>query len=90
MIYFRAAKDGRTNPLVYILICSFTGSLTVISSKALGIAIKLTAEGDNQFTQVGTYFFLVTVAGCILIQMNYFNKVAYHLFYQKEGHKTHS
>lgn len=75
LIYVRAPLDGRSNPLIYILICSFTGSLTVISSKALGIAIKLTVEGQNQFTQVGTYFFIVVVAGCILVQMNFFNKV---------------
>ncbi|XP_017185871.2 probable magnesium transporter NIPA6 isoform X2 [Malus domestica] len=36
---------GQTNILVYLGICSLMGSLTVVSIKAIGIAIKLTLEG---------------------------------------------
>ncbi|TFY59110.1 hypothetical protein EVJ58_g5988 [Rhodofomes roseus] len=42
--------------------------------KGFGVAVKLTFAGNNQFTHVSTYVFGITVAGCILVQMNYFNK----------------
>ncbi|KZV33070.1 hypothetical protein F511_03336 [Dorcoceras hygrometricum] len=39
---------GQTNVMVYIGVCSIIGSLTVMSIKAIGIAIKLTLEGSSQ------------------------------------------
>lgn len=42
--------------------------------KAFGIAIKLTFAGVNQFVHLSTYIFAVVAIGCILVQMNYFNK----------------
>ncbi|KAG5371942.1 putative magnesium transporter NIPA1 [Yarrowia sp. C11] len=74
MIYKVAPRLGRTNPMVYISICSSVGSISVMSIKAFGIALKLTLEGNNQFTHASTYLFLMVVAVCILTQMNYFNK----------------
>jgi hypothetical protein len=65
---------GKTNPLIYISICSLIGSITVIACKALGIALKLTFEGSNQFIYFSTYLFIFIVAVCIMVQMNYFNK----------------
>ncbi|XP_062177588.1 probable magnesium transporter NIPA6 isoform X2 [Alnus glutinosa] len=38
-------RYGQTNMLIYLGICSLMGSLTVVSIKAIGIAIKLTLEG---------------------------------------------
>jgi drug/metabolite transporter (DMT)-like permease len=73
LICYVAPKHGRTNPLVYIAICSLVGSITVISCKALGIALKLTGEGNNQFVHLSTYVFILIVAVCIVTQMNYFN-----------------
>ena len=49
----------------------------VMSVKALGIALKLTFEGTNQLLYPETWFFAVVVMTCILMQMNYLNKVAY-------------
>ena len=46
-----------------------------MSVKALGIAIKLTFEGENQFTYWETWLFLMVVVTCIVTQMNYLNKV---------------
>ena len=74
MIYFVVPKYGRTNPIVYISICSLVGSISVMAIKGFGVAVKLTLAGNNQFTLVSTYVFGITVAGCILVQMNYFNK----------------
>ena len=49
----------------------------VMSVKALGIALKLTFEGTNQLLYPETWFFAVVVMTCILMQMNYLNKVSY-------------
>ena len=40
-----------------------------MSCKALGIALKLTAEGDNQLLYPQTYVFLVVVAACVITQV---------------------
>ena len=55
-----AREHGSSNVLVYIGICSLMGSLSVMSVKALGIALKLTfVEGDNQFVYKETGFCVV-------------------------------
>jgi hypothetical protein len=74
MIYKISPKYGKKNPLVYISICSTIGSLTVLSCKAFGIAVKLTFAGQNQFIYPSTYVFIIVTAVCILTQLNYFNK----------------
>ncbi|KAL4766529.1 DUF803 domain membrane protein [Aspergillus foveolatus] len=74
MIYRVAPVYGKRNPLIYISICSTVGSVSVMSVKAFGIALKLTLGGHNQFTHASTYVFLIVTAFCILTQMNYFNK----------------
>jgi len=74
MIYRVAPKYGKKNPLIYLSICSTVGSVSVMSVKAFGIAVKLTLAGNNQFTHPSTYVFIILTAVCILTQMNYFNK----------------
>ncbi|CCM01192.1 uncharacterized protein FIBRA_03240 [Fibroporia radiculosa] len=74
MIYAVVPKYGRSNPLVYISICSLVGSVSVMAIKGFGVAVKLTFAGNNQFTHMSTYVFGIVVVGCILVQMNYFNK----------------
>lgn len=74
MIYRVAPVYGRKNPLIYISICSTVGSVSVMSVKAFGIALKLSLGGSNQFTHASTYVFLIVTGFCILTQMNYFNK----------------
>ncbi|CAN6639297.1 hypothetical protein TRVA0_017S01750 [Trichomonascus vanleenenianus] len=74
MIYKVAPVYGRKNPMVYISICSFVGSVSVMSIKGFGIAVKLTFAGNNQFTHPSTYVFAIVVGLCIVTQMNYFNK----------------
>ncbi|CAN8276687.1 unnamed protein product [Cochlearia groenlandica] len=65
---------GQTNVLVYIGICSLMGSLTVMSIKAVGIAIKLTFEGINQIWYPETWFFVMVATICVVMQMIYLNK----------------
>ena len=42
--------------------------------KGFGVAVKLTFGGNNQFTHPSTYAFGIVVVGCIVVQMNFFNK----------------
>ncbi|XP_057783189.1 probable magnesium transporter NIPA6 isoform X1 [Salvia miltiorrhiza] len=65
---------GQTNILVYLGICSLMGALTVVSIKAIGIAIKLTLEGINQFKYAETWFFLSVAVVFVITQLNYLNK----------------
>ncbi|CAN6446977.1 unnamed protein product [Victoria cruziana] len=75
LIFKLAPKYGNTHMFVYIGICSVTGSLTVMSVKALAIALKLSFSGMNQFIYFQTWFFALVVSGCVVLQMNYLNKV---------------
>ncbi|KAL1978242.1 hypothetical protein VTN31DRAFT_1101 [Thermomyces dupontii] len=74
MIYRVAPTHGKKNPLIFLSICSTVGSISVMSVKAFGIAVKLTFGGNNQFTHASTYVFMIVTVVCILTQMNYFNK----------------
>lgn len=74
IIYSVAPRYGRSNPLVYISICSVVGSVSVMAIKGFGIALKLTFSGNNQLSHPSTYVFGIVTAGCIVVQMNYFNK----------------
>jgi hypothetical protein len=67
-------KYGRRNMLVYISICSLVGSISVVACKALGIALKATFAGKNQFVYFSTYFIIVLVLTGVLLQLNYLNK----------------
>ncbi|XP_058090963.1 probable magnesium transporter NIPA6 isoform X3 [Magnolia sinica] len=68
-------RCGQTNILVYLGICSLMGSLTVVSIKAIGIAIKLTLEGISQVAYPQTWLFVTVAVVCVITQLNYLNKV---------------
>ncbi|XP_019414689.1 PREDICTED: probable magnesium transporter NIPA1 [Lupinus angustifolius] len=74
LIFRYAPKYGQSHMIVYIGICSLMGSLTVMSVKAVGIALKLTFEGMNQFIYFQTWIFTTIVITCCLLQINYLNK----------------
>ncbi|KAM7276060.1 hypothetical protein ACFE04_017926 [Oxalis oulophora] len=57
LIFFCVPRYGQTNILVYLGICSIIGSLTVMSIKAIGIAIKLTIQGTDQAIYFQTWIF---------------------------------
>lgn len=67
-------KYGNTNVLIYILVCSLIGSLSVMACKGLGLAIRETISGYNQLVHPLFWFFLISVIITISIQMNYLNK----------------
>nr|XP_024361620.1 probable magnesium transporter NIPA3 isoform X2 [Physcomitrium patens] len=74
LIFHYVPQFGNSHVLVYITICSLMGSLSVMSVKALGIAVKLTLQGQNQLIYPQTSVFAMVVLICILTQMNYLNK----------------
>ncbi|GAB4855317.1 hypothetical protein Ancab_023936 [Ancistrocladus abbreviatus] len=73
LILYCAPRYGQTNIMIYIGICSIIGSLTVMSIKAVGIAIELTLEGANQAKYFQTWVFAMVAVTCIIIQLNYLN-----------------
>ncbi|XP_078447416.1 putative magnesium transporter NIPA7 isoform X2 [Wolffia australiana] len=73
MLHF-SLRYGQTNVLIDLGICSMIGSLTVMSIKAVGIAIKLAVEGRNQADSFQAWIFAMVAATCIIIQLNYLNK----------------
>uniref|UniRef100_A0A0E0JRV0 Probable magnesium transporter n=1 Tax=Oryza punctata TaxID=4537 RepID=A0A0E0JRV0_ORYPU len=74
LIFRFIPQYGQTHIMVYIGVCSLVGSLSVMSVKALGIALKLTFSGMNQLIYPQTWMFTIVVVACILTQMNYLNK----------------
>lgn len=74
LVLFCEPRYGQTNVMVYIGVCSIIGSLTVMSIKAVGIAIKLTLEGYSQLAHFQSWVFATVAAGCIITQLNYLNK----------------
>ncbi|KAG1363596.1 putative magnesium transporter NIPA4 [Cocos nucifera] len=74
LIFHFIPQYGQTHIMVYIGVCSLVGSLSVMSVKALGIALKLTFSGMNQLIYPQTWAFTIVVAACVITQMNYLNK----------------
>ncbi|KAM3199446.1 putative magnesium transporter NIPA4 [Capsicum annuum] len=74
LIFRYVPKLGQRYLVIYIGICSLTGSLTVMGVKAVGIALKLSFEGKNQFKYYQTWLFTVFVIVFCLLQLNYLNK----------------
>ncbi|KMZ64890.1 putative Non-imprinted in Prader-Willi/Angelman syndrome region protein,putative [Zostera marina] len=74
LIFHYVPLYGETHIMVYIGVCSLVGSLSVMSVKALSIALKLTFSGTNQLLYAQTWAFTIIVITCIVTQMNYLNK----------------
>lgn len=74
LVLFCESRYGQTNMMIYIGVCSINGSLTVMSIKAIGIAIKLTFEGSSQVAHFQTWVFVMVAVSCIITQLNYLNK----------------
>ncbi|XP_009803124.1 putative magnesium transporter NIPA6 isoform X1 [Nicotiana tabacum] len=74
LVLYCEPRYGQTNIMVYIGVCSIFGSLTVMSIKAIGIAIKLTLEGSSQVAHLQTWVFVMVAVTCIITQLNYLNK----------------
>lgn len=64
LIFHVSPAYGDKHVIVYVSICSLMGSIGVMAVKALGIAIKLTMAGANQFGKWETYLFAFTLLVC--------------------------
>ncbi|KFB46637.1 hypothetical protein ZHAS_00014542 [Anopheles sinensis] len=68
-------RYGHKHVAVYILLCSAIGSLTVMSCKALGLAMRDTLSGkSNDFGSWLPYFLIIVTVVFVGIQVNYLNK----------------
>lgn len=74
LIFAVAPKYGQKNVLVYILICSVIGSLSVSCVKGLGIGIKELFAGTAVLQEPLFWCLLVALVICVSIQISYLNK----------------
>ncbi|XP_055034423.1 magnesium transporter NIPA2 [Misgurnus anguillicaudatus] len=74
LIIFVAPRYGQKNVLVYILICSVIGSLSVSCVKGLGIGIKELFAGTAVLKEPLFWALLVCLVICVSIQISYLNK----------------
>ncbi|KAF9576029.1 hypothetical protein EC968_000589 [Mortierella alpina] len=66
---------GKDHMMVYIGVCSLIGSLSVVSTQALGAAIVHNiSTGEPQFNTWFTYFVIVFMVVTLLTEINYLNK----------------
>lgn len=73
--FYLGPRAGHKNVVIYIVLCSAIGSLTVMSCKALGLAIRDQISGrSNDFGSGLPYVLMLISAVFIAIQMNYLNK----------------
>lgn len=69
-----APRYGQKNVLVYILICSVIGSLSVSCVKGLGIGIKELFAGTAVLKEPLFWVLLICLVICVSIQISYLNK----------------
>lgn len=73
--FYIGPRMGHLNVAVYVVLCSAIGSLTVMSCKALGLALRDTISGkSNDFGLWLPYVLIFTTIFFIFVQMNYLNK----------------
>ena len=74
LIFAVAPKYGQKNVLVYILICSVIGSLSVSCVKGLGIGFKALFAGTAVLKEPLFWCLLICLVLCVSIQISYLNK----------------
>ncbi|XP_077286186.1 magnesium transporter spict [Arctopsyche grandis] len=75
VVFYLGPKYGNSNIVVYLLLCSAVGSLTVVFCKGLGVSLRETFSGaTNDFNNWVLWFLLIATVFCIMMQMNYLNK----------------
>uniref|UniRef100_A0A1A7WXB4 Non imprinted in Prader-Willi/Angelman syndrome 2 n=2 Tax=Iconisemion striatum TaxID=60296 RepID=A0A1A7WXB4_9TELE len=74
LIFAVAPRFGQKNVLVYILICSVIGSLSVSCVKGLGIGIKQLFAGTAVLKEPLFWAMVICLVVCVSIQISYLNK----------------
>ncbi|XP_042214785.1 magnesium transporter NIPA2-like [Homarus americanus] len=67
-------RYGHRYVMFYITICSCFGSLSVMFCKGVGLALKQTIGGINEFTNWATWVCLVALIVCLLIETIYMQR----------------
>ncbi|VDL99550.1 unnamed protein product [Schistocephalus solidus] len=75
-IFLIAPRFGQRNPLVFVFISGSIGSLSVMACKGIGLGIKEAVENGilTVCTQWIFWFFLLGLAFCLSVQLNYLNR----------------
>lgn len=74
LIFAVAPRFGQKSVLVYVLICSVVGSLSVSCVKGLGIGVKELFAGEAVLKEPLFWSLLICLVACISVQINYLNK----------------
>ncbi|XP_014209926.1 magnesium transporter NIPA2 [Copidosoma floridanum] len=74
IIFYFGPRYGKNNIIVYILLCSSCGSLTVMCCKGIGISLRESIDGKNEMGNWLTWALLFSLVFFIMLQMNYLNK----------------
>ncbi|XP_063169506.1 magnesium transporter NIPA2-like [Candoia aspera] len=74
LIFVAGPRYGQRNVLVYILICSSIGSLSVACVKGLGIALKELFAGKPIWKEPLGWMLFICLVVFISVQINYLNK----------------
>ncbi|GAA6051456.1 hypothetical protein JCM3770_004541 [Rhodotorula araucariae] len=76
MVFFVAPRYGKKNMLVYIVICSLLGGLSVACTSGLGGAIlsSIRNHDSSQWKYWFMYFLLAFCITTLLLEINYLNK----------------
>uniref|UniRef100_A0A3P9K5T9 Zgc:101583 n=1 Tax=Oryzias latipes TaxID=8090 RepID=A0A3P9K5T9_ORYLA len=74
LIFAVAPRFGQKNVLVYILICSVIGSLSVSCVKGLGIGIKELFAGTAVLKEPLFWSLVICLVICVSVQINYLNR----------------
>ncbi|XP_067375310.1 magnesium transporter NIPA2 isoform X2 [Channa argus] len=74
LIFAVAPRFGQRNVLVYILICSVIGSLSVSCVKGLGIGIKELFAGTAVLKEPLFWSLVICLIICVTVQISYLNK----------------
>ncbi|XP_074133151.1 magnesium transporter NIPA2-like [Sminthopsis crassicaudata] len=74
LIFVIGPRYGHSNVLVYVLICSSVGSLSVSCVKGLGISLKELISGKPVLKEPLGWVLLFCLVICISIQVNYLNR----------------
>lgn len=74
LIFWAAPRYGKKNMMVYVLICSLLGGLSVSTTSGLGSAILLSIRGDMQLKNWFFYVLLAFVVITLLSEIVFLNK----------------
>jgi hypothetical protein len=77
LAYSNRWQNSTVEVIFWFMLLNWSNILSqVMSVKAIGIAIKLTLDGANQFVYFQTWIFTMVAVSCIITSLNYLNMVS--------------